>query len=65
MKNISLYKFLLPLSVVMLVTGAQGDELADLMRVATKKHRHIKIRDTDTVLFSSSVVGTRAWAYRR
>ncbi len=45
-----------PHRIVMLVTGAQGDEFAVLMRVATRKHRHIKIRDTDTVLFSSSVV---------
>ncbi len=45
-----------PHRIVMLVTGAQGDEFAVLMRVATKKHRHIKIRDSDTILFSSSVV---------
>lgn len=45
-----------PDRIVMLVTGAQGDEFAVLMRVATKKHRHIKIKESDTVLFSSSVV---------
>lgn len=45
-----------PHRIIMLVTGAQGDEFAVLMRVATKKHRHIKIRESDTVLFSSSVV---------
>ncbi len=45
-----------PHKILMLVTGAQGDEFAVLMRVATKKHRHIKIKETDTVLFSSSVV---------
>ena len=45
-----------PDRVVMLVTGAQGDEFAVLMRVAMKKHKHIKLREGDTVLFSSSVV---------
>lgn len=45
-----------PNKIVMLVTGAQGDEFAVLMRVAMKKHKHIKLRDGDTVLFSSSVV---------
>lgn len=45
-----------PNRIIMLVTGAQGDEFAVLMRVAMKKHKHIKIRDNDMVLFSSSVV---------
>lgn len=42
--------------IVMLVTGAQGDPFAVLMRAATKKHKGLKIREGDTVLFSSSVV---------
>ncbi len=42
--------------LVMLVTGAQGDAFAVLMRAATKKHKHLKIREGDTILFSSSVV---------
>lgn len=45
-----------PERIVMLVTGAQGDPFAVLMRVAQKKHKHIKIGDGDMVLFSSSVV---------
>jgi ribonuclease J len=45
-----------PERIVMLVTGAQGDPFAVLMRVAQKKHKHIKITDRDMVLFSSSVV---------
>ena len=45
-----------PDRIVMLVTGAQGDAFAVLMRVAMKKHKHLKIRESDTVLFSSSVV---------
>jgi ribonuclease J len=42
--------------IVMLVTGAQGDEFASLARAAGKKHKYLKIREGDTVLFSSSVV---------
>ncbi len=45
-----------PDRIVMLVTGAQGDPFAVLMRAATKKHKGLKIREGDTVLFSSSVV---------
>jgi ribonuclease J len=54
-----------PHKILMLVTGAQGDEFAVLMRVATKKHRHIKIKDSDTVLFSSSVVPGNERAVQR
>lgn len=45
-----------PDKIVMLVTGAQGDAFAVLMRAAMKKHKHLKIKAGDTVLFSSSVV---------
>lgn len=45
-----------PDRIVMLVTGAQGDEFAVLMRAAYKKHKYLKIRENDVVLFSSSVV---------
>ncbi|MEK7118340.1 MAG: ribonuclease J [Patescibacteria group bacterium] len=45
-----------PDRIVMIVTGAQGDQFAVLMRTAMKKHKYIKLRDTDTILFSSSVV---------
>lgn len=45
-----------PDRIVMLVTGAQGDEFAVMMRAAHKKHKHVKITNTDTILFSSSVV---------
>ncbi len=42
--------------VVILATGAQGDEFAALMRVALKTHKHVKIKKGDTVVLSSSVV---------
>ena len=45
-----------PEKIVALVTGAQGDEYAVLMRVATKAHKFIKINNKDTVVLSSSII---------
>jgi len=44
-----------PNKVVILATGAQGDEFAALMLMANKKHK-IKLQKTDTVLLSSSII---------
>ncbi|MBI2644275.1 MAG: ribonuclease J [Candidatus Wildermuthbacteria bacterium] len=37
-------------------TGAQGEERAVLMRIATGEHRFFKIQKGDTIIFSSSVI---------
>jgi len=42
--------------ITLLCTGAQGEGSAVLMRIANKEHRFIKLRKTDTVIFSSSVI---------
>lgn len=42
--------------IVILSTGAQGEEFAALMRMATKKHKYITLNERDTVVLSSSVV---------
>jgi len=45
-----------PDRIVILATGAQGDEFASLMRSANKSHKYIKINPRDTVLLSSSII---------
>jgi len=42
--------------IVILATGAQGDEFAALMRIAIKTHKHVKIKKGDTIVLSSSIV---------
>lgn len=42
--------------IIILATGAQGEEFAALMRMATGKHRRIKLNNRDTVVLSSSVI---------
>lgn len=42
--------------ILVIATGAQGEERAALMRMATGEHRQINIKKGDTVIFSSSVV---------
>lgn len=42
--------------IVILSTGAQGEEFAALMRMATDKHKFIVLNERDTVVLSSSVI---------
>lgn len=42
--------------VVVVCTGAQGEENAALNRISSGEHRFIKLRKSDTVVFSSSVI---------
>jgi ribonuclease J len=45
-----------PERMIILATGAQGDEYAAMMRMANKTHKYVKITKRDTILLSSSVV---------
>ncbi len=45
-----------PDKIVVLATGAQGEEFAALMRIATKQHKHIQFTPRDTIVLSSSVI---------
>ncbi len=45
-----------PDKIVILATGAQGEEFAALMRIATKQHKNIILSPRDTIVLSSSVI---------
>lgn len=45
-----------PNKIIVLATGAQGEESAALMRIATKQHKYITFNERDTVVLSSSVI---------
>ncbi|OIO20410.1 MAG: hypothetical protein AUJ37_00395 [Candidatus Magasanikbacteria bacterium CG1_02_41_34] len=42
--------------IVIVCTGAQGEENAVLNRISSGNHRSVKLRKNDTVVFSSSVI---------
>jgi len=42
--------------IVILSTGAQGEQFAALMRIATDKHKQIVLNERDTIVLSSSVI---------
>lgn len=42
--------------IVILSTGAQGEQFAALMRMATDKHKNISLTEQDTIVLSSSVI---------
>ena len=42
--------------VVIICTGAQGEDGAALVRIVDGEHRSIRLQKTDTVIFSSSVI---------
>ncbi len=42
--------------VLILSTGAQGETNASLMKIINGEHRHIRIKPSDTVVFSASVI---------
>lgn len=45
-----------PNKIVILSTGAQGEEFAALMRIATRQHKYITLTERDTIVLSSSVI---------
>ena len=51
--------------IIVLATGAQGEEFAALMRIATKQHKNIVLNPRDTVVLSSSVIPGNEIAVQR
>lgn len=45
-----------PDKIVIIATGAQGEEFAFLMRVSNNQYKHFKLTERDTVVLSSSIV---------
>ncbi len=45
-----------PNKLIVLVTGAQGEDFAALGRIGLKNHKYIKLNRYDTILMSSSIV---------
>ncbi|KKQ67962.1 MAG: hypothetical protein A3F95_01090 [Candidatus Nealsonbacteria bacterium RIFCSPLOWO2_12_FULL_39_31] len=42
--------------IIIICTGGQGEEMSVLPRIASGNHRFVRIKKTDTVIFSSSIV---------
>ena len=42
--------------VIIVCTGAQGEDNAVLMRIANEEHKHVFLEKGDTIIFSSSVI---------
>lgn len=42
--------------IIVICTGAQGEDRAVLMRIANGEHKSVKIEKSDTIIFSSSVI---------
>ena len=50
------------LAVIMIIaTGAQGEEFAALMRMSNKTHKFVRLQQSDTVILSSSVIGMKEY----
>src|SRR3989344_4106304 len=45
-----------PNKILMVATGAQGEEFAALMRMSNKTHKFIRLQRSDTIILSSSVI---------
>ncbi len=42
--------------IIIICTGAQGERNAVLPRIVNREHRHIRLKKSDTIIFSSSII---------
>ncbi len=54
-----------PDKILILATGAQGEEFAALNRIASDTHKYITLNDRDTLILSSSVVPGNEMSFQR
>ena len=45
-----------PNKIMMIATGAQGEEFSALMRMSNNTHKFVKLKSSDTVILSSSII---------
>ena len=45
-----------PNKIMMIATGAQGEEFAALMRMSNKTHKFVRLERSDTIVLSSSII---------
>ncbi|MBI2086646.1 MAG: ribonuclease J [Candidatus Zambryskibacteria bacterium] len=45
-----------PNKIMIIATGAQGEEFAALMRMSNKTHKYVRLERSDTIVLSSSVI---------
>ena len=45
-----------PNKIMMIATGAQGEEFAALMRMSNRTHKYVRLARADTVILSSSII---------
>lgn len=51
--------------LIVVCTGAQGEEMSVLPRIASRNHKYISIKKADTIVFSSSVIPGNERAIQR
>ncbi len=51
--------------LIIIATGSQGEYEAALMKMARSKHEYIRLRSTDTIILSSSVIPTNVVSVQR
>lgn len=49
--------------ILIICTGSQGEETSALSNISKNKHPHIKLKSSDTIIFSSNVIPGNTYAF--